>query len=58
MGLLALTGFKTYIVSALMIAKALYEMFTGDTGSIQAPDYDLLMEGLGLGALRAGVAKK
>jgi len=58
MGLLALSGFKTYIISGLMIIKALYEMFTGDTGTIQEPDYNLLMEGLGLGALRAGVAKK
>ena len=58
MGLLALAGYKTYIISFLMIVKAVYEMFTGDTGTIQAPDYNLLMEGLGLGALRAGVAKK
>jgi hypothetical protein len=53
-----LSGYKTYIISGLMIVKALYEMFTGDTVSIQAPDYNLLMEGLGLSALRAGVSKK
>jgi hypothetical protein len=53
-----LPGMKTYIISGLMILKSLYEMFTGDVGTIQAPDYNLLMEGLGLGALRAGVAKK
>jgi hypothetical protein len=55
---MVLSGYKTYVISALMIIKALYEMFTGDTGTIQAPDYNLLMEGLGLSALRAGVAKK
>jgi len=52
-----LMGFKTYIIAGLMIAKALYAMFTGDleTGLSQ-PDYELLMQGMGLGALRAGVA--
>ena len=56
-GLLA--GWKTFIVAGLMVAKSLYTMFTGDmSDGLNPPDYDLLMEGLGLGALRAGVAKK
>ena len=51
-----LTGFKTYIVAGLMIVKGLYAMWTGETeGVLSQPDYELIMQGMGLSALRAGV---
>ena len=52
-----LAGYKTYVIAGIMILKSLYAMFTGDmeTGLSQ-PDYNLMMEGMGLGALRAGVS--
>lgn len=53
-----LPGMKTYIIAAIMVAKAIYAGFTGEEGyALTAVDYKLLLEGLGLGALRAGVAK-
>ena len=54
-----LAGYKTYVIAALMIAKSIYAMFGGgpEMGMV-APDYDLLMQGMGLAALRKGVASK
>lgn len=54
-----LAGYKTYLIAAVMILKAVYSAFTGEEGIMMSSvDYDLLLNGLGLGALRAGVAKR
>lgn len=54
-----LAGYKTYIIAFIMIAKAIYGAFSGDTGmSMSQVDYDLMLNGMGLGALRAGVGKR
>lgn len=54
-------GYKTYIVAALMIAVVAAEAFLGldvpgvDVSSADALEY--ILAALGLGTLRAGVAK-
>ncbi len=48
-----LRGKKTYVVMFLAICAGLYQIYIGDTdGGIR-----IILEGLGLGALRAGVSK-
>ena len=56
-----LKGKKTYIISALMVAVALVNYFAGDVTLLEVlnnEDLILLLEGLGLMSLRAGVAGK
>ena len=55
-----LDGRKTYIVSALMVAAALVNALSGDMSwadFANSPDLWMLLNGLGLGFLRASVAK-
>ena len=55
-----LYGKKTYIISGLMMLVALVELLTGGLSMVEflsSPDLVLLLEGLGLSALRAGVSK-
>tara|TARA_Y100000310_G_scaffold345845_1_gene471095 strand:- start:16940 stop:17113 length:174 start_codon:yes stop_codon:yes gene_type:complete len=51
-------GKKTYIIAGLMVAKSVVGMVTGDigvTGLLMSPDFHMLLEGLGIGALRNGI---
>lgn len=50
-----LKGKKTYLIAAVIILTALGQILTGDVTIAQA--LVLVLEGLGLGALRLGVAK-
>ena len=50
-----LKGKKTYIVAAALVLTALSGFVTGDVTLAQAVDQALT--GLGLGAVRAGIAK-
>jgi hypothetical protein len=50
-----LKGKKTYIVAAALVLTALSGFVTGDVTLAQAVDQVLI--GLGIGTLRAGVAK-
>ena len=50
-----LTGYKTYLVAALMLIQAISSYFLGHD---QALDIREILEALGLAALRAGVATK
>lgn len=55
-------GYKTYIVATLMVLVALVHLIAGDTSpqeflSGNSTDLLLLANGLGLAALRAGLAK-
>lgn len=55
-----LSGKKTYIIAALMVLVALVNLFTGslDLNSfLNSPDLLILLNGFGLAALRAGIAK-
>jgi len=55
-----LQGKKTYIVSAMMVAVSIINFLSGDaslTELVSSPHFNTLMQGLGLGTLRAGVAK-
>ena len=57
---LMLSGKKTYIIAGLMILIALVNLVSGDitiVEFIESDDMRILLEGLGLGALRAGVGK-
>lgn len=54
-------GKKTYIVAFLMVLIGVVHVVSGDTTlagflSTSSPDLTLILNGLGLGALRAGVA--
>ena len=54
-----LQGKKTYIVSVLMVLVSLQDLITGDMGIAQfftSPHVNILLSGVGLGTLRAGVA--
>ena len=53
-----LDGYKTYIVSGFMIAIGLSQLLGLDIGGVEVTTdpITLIMEGLGLGALRRGVA--
>lgn len=51
-------GYKTYIIAALMVAVGLVNLLTGDLTLISflhSPDLYLLLNGLGLTALRAAL---
>jgi hypothetical protein len=55
-----LSGYKTYIIAALMVLIALVNLLTGDINSatfFNDPSFLLLLNGLGLGALRAAISK-
>lgn len=55
-----LDGKKTYIVSSLLVIVALVRLLDGDitlSEFISNPDFLVLLNGLGLGSLRAGVKK-
>lgn len=55
-----LKGKKAYIIAGLMVLTALVKLLVGDISLVEfltGNDLWLLLEGLGLGALRAGVAK-
>lgn len=50
-----LQGRKTYVVALALIAYAVFGVYTGQLSQDQA--ITLVLNGLGLGALRAGVSK-
>lgn len=55
-----LAGRKTYIVAGLMVLIGLVNYVTGDVSLAQfvsTEEFRIVLEGLGLGFLRAGVAK-
>lgn len=55
-----LNGRKTYIVSALMVLVGLVNFLAGDVTFVEfvsTEDARVLLEGLGLGFLRAGISK-
>ena len=54
-----LKGKKTYIVAGLMVLASLLHLITGDMGLAEfftSEQLNVLLEGVGLGSLRAGVA--
>jgi len=56
-----LKGKKTYIVAILMVLVSVVKLLTGDMNVVEffSSEYLLfLISGLGLGSLRAGIAKK
>lgn len=56
-----LQGKKTYLVSGLMVLVSLLDLITGDMGIVgflSSPDLSVLLSGVGLGTLRAGVAAR
>ena len=54
-----LSGKKTYIISVLMILVGIVQGLTGEVGAWQGvlDNALIILNGLGLSALRAGVAK-
>jgi len=54
-----LNGFKTYIVAAMLLALGVLGMIGIDIPGVPVPDdwITLVLGALGLGSLRAGVAK-
>ena len=56
-----LQGKKTYLVSGLIVLVSLLDLITGDmdiVGFLSSPDLSVLLNGVGLGTLRAGVAAR
>ena len=56
-----LRGKKTYLISGLMVAVGLIRMLVGEMSIaefVMSPDVMALLNGIGLGTLRAGVASK
>ena len=54
-----LQGKKTYIVAGLMVAVSLIHLLSGDIGFAEfaaSEHLNTLLEGVGLGTLRAGVS--
>jgi len=54
-----LKGKKTYIIAGLMVSASLVHLFSGDIGLAEfaASEYlNTLLEGVGLGTLRAGIS--
>jgi hypothetical protein len=54
-----LQGKKTYIVAGLMVAASLIHLLSGDIGFAEfaaSEHLNTLLEGVGLGTLRAGVS--
>ncbi len=57
-GMNFLKGYKTYIIATLLVLVSLVHLITGDIGIfdfVQSPDLLILLNGLGLGALRSAV---
>jgi hypothetical protein len=52
-----LKGRKTYIIAFLMVLIGVVEGFTGGGWSGVWSNVEIILNGFGLGALRAGVAK-
>lgn len=55
-----LSGRKTYVIAGGMVAIGLVKLVVGDMSLVDflmSGDLQLLLEGLGIGFLRAGVAK-
>lgn len=51
-------GYKTYIIAALLVGVAIVQLITGEISIaefLQSPDLLVLLNGLGLAALRNGV---
>jgi len=53
----AIAGYKTYIVAGLMVLMGIVEGLTGGGWSGVMDQLPIILNGLGLGALRAGVTK-
>lgn len=53
----AIAGYKTYIVAALMVLLGIVEGLTGGGWDGVIEQLPIMLNGLGIGALRAGVAK-
>jgi len=53
----ALSGMKTYIIAGLMVIIGIVEGLTGAGWSGVMDQMPIILNGLGIGALRAGVAK-
>lgn len=53
-----LSGYKTYIVAGLMVLIGVVEGLTGGGWGGVMDQLPIILNGLGLGALRAGVAKR
>jgi hypothetical protein len=54
-----LKGKKTYIIASLMVAASLIHLLSGDMGFAEfatSEHLNTLLEGVGLGTLRAGVS--
>ena len=54
-----LKGKKTYIIASLMVTASLIHLFWADIGFVEfaaSEHVNTLLEGLGLGTLRAGVS--
>lgn len=55
-----LKGKKSHIVAAMMVLISILDMLTGDASFIdvlQGDNLQLLLQGLGLSTLRAGISK-
>jgi len=53
----AIAGYKTYIVAALMVLLGIVEGLTGGGWGGVMDQLPIILNGLGIGALRAGVTK-
>ena len=54
-----LKGKKTYIIAGLMVSASLIHLFLGDIGFVEFATSEhlyTLLEGVGLGTLRAGIS--
>ena len=54
-----LRGKKTYIIAGLMVMVSIIQLVAGDISIVEifsSPHFNTLFSGLGLGALRSGVA--
>ena len=54
-----LKGKKTYIIAGLMVSASLVHLFSGGIGFVEfasSEHLNTLLEGVGLGTLRAGVS--
>ena len=54
-----LKGKKTYIIAGLMVLVSLIHLFLGDIGFVEfasSEHLNTLLEGVGLGTLRAGIS--
>ncbi|CAI2719755.1 hypothetical protein [Nitrospina watsonii] len=55
-----LRGKKTYMVAAMMVAISILNIMSGEESLgtfVSSPHFNTLLEGIGLGTLRAGVTK-